>query len=467
MSLSNFINSFSISKHDPIFQNQKLGWMKYLLVLLGFCLALLVLKFKFYAVALVVGLVGGGCLLFNPEAALLVNVNVSQLYVQLTTETLLPLILSWILFMVNRKPKLFISFQSKLLFFLGIWVLLIAPFNSSGFLHGLRYSLRLLLPIGLFYMITTIIRTEKQLLRFILALIISGLGLSILGNIQLFFQVPIFPNVKTDPHSIILPLGPFGDPVAYGAQLTFILALCFSRLLGEPKGKIKKYFLFVLLAMIFSLFASLNRSAILGFGIFTILMLLFNWRGGLKLIIFIIIGLIILFQVGINELFVKKIETIATETHLKVGHFGDRLETSFAGLRLLRENPEYFIFGGGLNSYHNLIHPYLHSSGAIRHSTNTNAFIFFLVEMGIFGYLLLLWVIGLTLKDLYRMQKKFSESDDYVNSFISQGLFASLITLLFISLVNTIWDMNLFWFNLSLPVVMKEIWKVKNKGIQA
>ena len=461
----NFIHSLSLPKLAPIFQIEKSGWLKYFLLLIGFCLALLVLKFKFIAIAIVAGLIGSIILLFNPEAALLVNINLGQLYIQhgFSMAALLLSMVSWILYMVLKKPKIFISFQSKLVFIFGIWLLLTIPFSSGGLLYGLRYSVRLLIPVILFFSITTILKTEKQLLRFILFLILTGLGLSIFGNIQYFFQVPIFSHIITDRGSIILPLGPFGDPVAYGAQLLAILGLSFAKFLSEPRGKRKTIFFFIFLAVTSSLIASLNRGAIIGFVASALVMLFLNRKGGIRLILFSIVALIILSQVGFNQLISNKIETIFTETKYKSGHFGKRYEASLAGLDALREKPQLLILGSGVFTYMDTVLPYL-STGSVKHSGNTNAFILFLVELGIFGFGIFVWIIGLALKNLYFLQRSFKLPGDLPKASLCQGLFASLVGLLVMSIVNTIWDMTLFWVILTLPVVIKVLGDTPKEG---
>lgn len=439
-----------------------------LLLVYGLLVSGLAVKFGLSSVPAIIGVMVGVVILFNTEIALYVFILATQvlIFFAISLETFILLVVSWLLYVFRNRTRFFASAQSKVLIILTVWIIFnTGILSNDGLVQTLRNMFKLFVPITLFFAVITVIKSRRYLMRFIKFLLIIGAIISIIGLLQLFLQTPLFSYLKTDPTSPMQrAAGSIGDPVAYGTQVTFLLMLCFSALLGQPQGKYKIFLFFIMIALIFALLTSLNRSSILGLVMFVMVMLFLNRKASIKLIIFVAIVLILLSLTNFYDPFIKQIESIWITVPTPSEHFAVRLEAMTAGLKVIRDNPHILIFGGGVNSFDTLINPYVFSFGSKTYA-NTNAFIVFLIELGIAGFIIVLIIFWLTLRELSVLQKEFKKTEDHSMLYLSQGLFASFIALLLISLVNEIWFMHFFWINMALAVVIRNIFGKNGKNI--
>lgn len=466
LSKSNFLNSFQ--KYDPD-RSPIINKGLFFIFLIGFFLAGLALSAKWLSIPLLWGLMAIIIILIRVELALYVFLIVTQALVLLSKPAFVLLLISWFLFIHREKPSFFFSTQGKVLFWLILGTMIFSGvFEGKGLLESL-FSFRDLIQVVLdsakfwanvllFFVIVTIINTKKELRRFINFLLFLGFSLSVIGMIQLFFQIPIFPTIRMDPNApMMLAAGIYGDPVAYGTQVAFLLMVSFAAFLSESVKRNKYYIIILILLLSFALLASLNRSAIFGIGIFLVLMIFLNKKAGFKFLIVLTVAVILISQSAVMNLFSQQMVSIKSNIVSQTGHFADRIESASAAIAVIKKAPAILLVGGGCNQYEKLVLPFLTSPTAIAAPSNTTAVAVFLIELGLPALILFLMILGITFRDLIQLQVAFKRSGDMEMYYLSQGMFASLMGMVTISLVNAIWFMELFWVNIALAVVIKKL----------
>ncbi len=437
----------------------------------GGLLGLIVILFGGLSVPLVAGMILAVLILLHVELGLYLFLIVTELVViPVASPAFMILMVSWVPFLLLRRIELPAFPQNRLMIGILLWMVL-----TTGILDPLHAGFKQLVtqdmskvfvPVGLYFVILTVIRTRVHFRRFLGVLAAIGAGLAVIGLAQMFFQIPFFGSIIVDPGSVIRAGGSTGDPVAYGTQTMFLLGLCFAMHAGEPPGPRKAGLLLALVLLAAALIASLNRSAILGVLTFTAVMMVFHRRTGFLVLAlvagaFAIISQTLLFdslKAQMLSIWVSLTGAQIAIPQLSQDTFTPRLETLQAGLSVFQESARHMLLGAGINGFSPLVQPYLTSQIAIQCSGNANSFIVFLVEMGIPGAAMMVGLIILTLRDLFRLQRTFHRAGDSPMAFLCQGLLAVFVGFLVVSLANTVWFTKFYWILMVMPCLIERLW---------
>ena len=442
-----------------------------LALVVGVLLGVFVLLFGGLSVPLILGLILAVLIMLHVELGLYLFLIVTELVViPVASPAFLALMGSWVPFMLLRRIEMPAFPQNRLMMGILLWMGLttgvLDPLHA-GFKQLVTQDMsKVFVPVGLYFVILSVIRTRVHFHRFLSVLTAIGAGLAVIGLAQMFFQIPFFGSIIVDPGSVIRAGGSTGDPVAYGTQTMFLLGLCFAMYAGEPAGMRKAGLLLTLILLSAALIASLNRSAILGVMTFAAVMMVFHRRTGflimaLVAVAFAIISQTVLFdslKAQMLSIWVSLTGAQISIPQLSQDTFTPRLETMQAGLSVLQESARHLLLGAGINGFSTLVQPYLTSQIAIQCSGNANSLIVFLVEMGIPGAAMMVGLIILTLRDLFRLQRAFHRTGDAAMAFLCQGLLAVFTGFLVVSMANTVWFTKFFWVLMVMPCLIERLW---------
>lgn len=446
----------------------------------GGILGLFVLLFGALSVPLVAGMILALLILVHVEFGLYLFLIVTELVViPVSAPAFLILMVSWVPFLLLQRIEIPSFPQNRLMMGILLWMALTTgvfdPLHA-GFKQLVTQDMaKVFVPVGLYFVTLTVIRTRAHFRRFVNVLAAIGAGLAVIGLAQMFFQIPFFGRIIVDPGSVIRAGGSTGDPVAYGTQTMFLLGLCFAMHAGEPAGARKVGLLLAMILLAAALIASLNRSAILGVLTFTAVMMVFHRRTGFLLLALVAVAFAIISQTVLFDSLKAQMLSIWVNLtgaqisipQLSQDTFTPRLETLQAGLSVFQESARHMLFGVGINGFSTLVQPYLTSQIAIQCSGNANSFIVFLVEMGIPGAAIMVGLIILTLRDLFRLQRTFHRTGDPAMAFLCQGLLAVFVGYLVVSLANTVWFTRFYWILMAMPCLIERLWFRPASGLES
>jgi len=221
---------------------------------------------------------------------------------------------------------------------------------SSEVLRGSLYLLRWLAYAGIFFMILDYAKDESRQKKYWLWLLSLGIGVAILGFIQLIYlpDFSFMENLGWDPHQGRL-LSTFFDPNLVGGFLAFIISLILGILFMKEKSlntgreisfltADRNYLVIAGLILFLALILTFSRSAYLGFFIsFIVLALIRSWK-------IAILGIVI---IGLTFLaFPRSVERIKAGFNLDVTAQA-RIESWKTGIKIISD---YALLGVGFNN---------------------------------------------------------------------------------------------------------------------
>ncbi len=318
-----------------------------------------------------------------------------------------------------------------------------AVFLSTKMIWSLKYTFRFF-GLGLIFFIMINFITDKERLNRIVNFLFIGAALAALF-VLLQYHFPyffikaqdFFDDTIVSPHRI---RGFFGWPTDMSIYLGSFIPLVISCLIyGPNKSKFfkKLFYGFLLLIIIWALMLSCARGWILGLfcGLAAIWFLhLLNKREyslvWISLILWIILVSVFM-GMGIDKFMISDLES--SETF--------RMKLVQSALNLIRENP---LKGIGADMFYWTSRPHFRTHNILLEAT---------VNLGIFGLLILLWLLWSIFK---AVGKGVLGDSGFKHSYLQVGVIGSLVSFLGHSQVDYFWNLHeiigLFWILIGIGV---------------
>jgi O-antigen ligase len=382
-----------------------------------------------------------GCCIFAltlPFDFPLKNINFSLPLIKsfLVAQIILLLLIWELLIIFERKiiiraPSLFVPIVA--FFFLHLFSSIIP---SERLVWSLKYTFRFF-GVGLILLILINFIKEKKQLDYLMSCLFIGAGIAamfVVIQYQRSFLSPevqnFFETAQVSPHRI---RGLFGWPTVMCVYLGSFIPLLISCLIYKPnKGKFweKFFYIFLFSIIILSLILSRSRGWVLGLfcGLITLWFLhLINEKDYATFWITIIIlmaGFLVFWGSGMYKFIISDLEP-----------------SELFRRRLVREAlamiGQYPIRGIGADMFY-----WKSSSGFRTH----NIFLETTVNLGIFGFFILLWMLYRTFRTI---AKGIFKDNAFKNSYIQVGIIGSLASFLGHNQVDYFWQIaqiaGLFW----------------------
>ena len=339
-----------------------------------------------------------------------------------------------------RSTSLFIPILA--FFFLHLFS---SIFPSERLVWSLKYTFRFF-GLGLIlFLVINFIKDKKQL-HYIINCLFIGAGLAamfaiiqycrpyLLTEVQYFFK-----DLYVSPHRI---RGLFSWPTNMSVYLGSLLPLLISCLIYKPnRGKLweKLFYIFLIFIIVLSLILSRTRGWVLGLfcGLSTLWFLYLikekDYASFWTTIIISIIGLLLFFSTGMYKFIVSDLEPSEL--------FRKRLIKD--ALMMISQHP---IKGIGADMF-------FWSSSYQSPFRTHNIFLETTVNLGIFGFLILFWL----LYDIFRIiAKGILKNNDFRDSYVQVGIIGSLASFLGHNQVDYFWHIHeiagLFWVLVGIGV---------------
>ena len=379
-----------------------------------------------------------------------------------------------------------------LLFFLAAFASMI---NAVSLLGALKRVIYYFCSFLISLLVVNNFRTQNQMSKFLIAILVPGTILAIIGLAQFLLQFvfgpyavgnvfietfgPLlwgeklaslikgacnwliyigerFPSMYTGYNVLLRAISILPNPHIFAQYIGFIASI--SGGLYVSNNLIKKRFnpvlSFIFYASLLAFVFTLNRGGYVGMGVAVLVSLAILFKH--KLITRRTLALVLIAGVLIFILFFKGLVPTKIEQMFAIGEiFGgaaeesiySRIQDMINAYRLFIRHP---LTGIGINQYE----IYTGGEGAYIHNT----YLQILVEMGLFGLLAFLWINIVCLREWYAV---FKSSEDLNTKFIALGF----INFLVLFMVHNFFDWSLlspvvfglFCFSLGLAPVVKRI----------
>lgn len=341
------------------------------------------------------------------------------------------------LIMDRKSFKLDVIIFSMLLMYLMI---IIATVTSTNVLDSIRDFV--IHSVGIFAAITMItsIKNKSELNNIIVSFVYIAAFLSAYGILQYFLGIEMdaaWVDTKNNPDLSVRVYSVFGNPNILGEYL--IMALPLSIVMFFTNKGIFKKIIFVGTSGVITLalLMTFSRGAWLGFGIaFLMMVILFR-----KELIFLMIPAGVISMFFLPDSIVNRI--------LSIGNLGDssnayRIRVWKVALQMINDN---FILGVGLGYLPFKVNfiKYIRTMN-VYHSHNM--FLETFAEMGIGGILIMIFMLMLVLKNLYKI---ISEKTSWNSRLIGLGIMGSLTGILVNGLTENV---------LYLPRIIWTFWMI-------
>ena len=428
-------------------------------LLCGIALGYLTTKFAWKGPLIILGMMIIGFIFFIPEIILLGFLFVDQTpFLSLRTEVFLLLSASWIIYVLVYKVRIVVTSIEKVI--IGFTFVFILASTITPPFFAIVNILNL---IVVYFVITTMLDSEKRMKRFIYGLIIWGLYISLGGIMQVFFQSTIFPTSfshNSGEGAIVVATGTYGDPVVFARTLQFVMILCFYQILAITEKRSKLILTITLITITLGWLVSGNRSTVVSFAVIIAVMLIINRKISFKLIIIILLALLFVPGFIVIPLLERVHTIIPTILSTAQPQQDVRISLMLSGFRFLFDNPIRFVTGVGWGNFPIYSLPYLTTQlglGQIGGGYTTSSLILLLVEGGIIGLSLLILAIFWSLLEIMRIRKYYKEKENKEMYLISTGLLIAQIALTVLFLLNNVIVTYLFWLPLALITALKRI----------
>ena len=289
-----------------------------------------------------------------------------------------------------------------------IYLWLHLSITNKGEIKAISEYIKIIFPLIIFIMLLNIIKNEKDFYKFIKLLIISTFILCIYGSIQSIFGLSTYYLASDAKILVGRALGTFKQPNVLASYIVLVIPLCIHMIFVSKKLK-KLFYISVFFIYILCLYLTYSRWALISLitvFIFISIKSLYNIIKNInkKNIIYLYFSILIIITIII---------TISLNIDIIIEKFNRgsnsiRFNSIIQAIQIFRNN----IFGVGIGN--NEIDFILDSS-----------YLRFLVESGIFGFILLLFFYINIFINLKKRSNKLNNSFKDINYsvFISFNIF--------------------------------------------
>ncbi|WP_319548663.1 O-antigen ligase family protein [Desulfogranum marinum] len=230
---------------------------------------------------------------------------------------------------------------------------------------------------------------------------------------------------------IARPQSVFGDPNYFALALVLCIIILLNFIFYSKLDKNKKIFIFLLsLIMIATLLLTASRGGVIGLLVGLLVFLLSEKVNRKKICFFLFISLFFIVQILPSHLFGRFGigNIIDMESEMNSEMYGAKVSTDarkkllIAGVNMVKEKPIFGV-GHGKFKYYSVSYNSEISSSQIAHCT----WLEILAEQGIFGFIIFISIIYLTLERLLSVKRLTKNTKCYNFISISNALFTSLV----------------------------------------
>lgn len=319
---------------------------------------------------------------------------------------------------INLPLSLFILYCSSLL------LINIGEFgaNIMGLRNLLEYSL-------IYFLVINVVRSKDRVRKYIFLLLGVGVLIAITNTVHLLSQPGAINRILREPYHSSTKFLAYGFLGAnnYAYYLDALICISLGLFLFAYSKRVKLLFFCSICILVVSLLLTYSKGGILAI---TVAILFWVLRNNKK----ILIPLLLLFLVGAFLLPSTMHERFYTSIHYKIG-IVDRIDVTSESLHLALNNP---IFGIGLGKVgtagKNTLFPH-------------NYYLYLLLQTGILGLGIYLWMLAIFFKTSLRLYKKLDRG-------FLKGLTAGIvmyyvmfaISALFIASGEAFLSAFIFWF---------------------
>ncbi|WP_342470249.1 O-antigen ligase family protein [Ureibacillus sp. FSL K6-3587] len=344
-------------------------------------------------------------------------------------------------FIISLIMILYNGYIAKLRYYQLSWLLTIFPvcfslFYTTSFSNSLVFILIYLVSILIFVTYSILDINLKLLMKVNLFLssiiVITTLISKFLPEIYNKFLFPLMTQGAQSATIYFERIGVYSGISGQTGTNAFLISIGLGILLFQRKKNI--YSLFFIFSFIYALVLTEKRGIILAdiLGVIIVYLLFFNFKTfSKKLIIITIMSLIICSMIISNIEIIIDFFGITSQKDITSG----RLGLYMTALSLFYERP---IFGWGINAF--VDNPIYKTSVDVH-----NIYLQLLAELGLFGFVLYMGAIVLTLiLTLLLSKKNYNAENDSIKSFLYTSAFVQLVFIFYGVTGNPLYDYNFF-----------------------
>jgi len=281
----------------------------------------------------------------------------------------------------------------------------------------------------IFYIITNLIVTKKQIRFLVTGLFITAAVVAVVMLIQTTVgeSIPLIPESRIDYEGNALRLRPPGQTLLF---VSLVQAICFSVILADKPLLLSRYFYFVIIICT-GVMLTFTRSYLVAF-IFIIgfffflakpyykkrLVTLTVWCATLSLLLFMVLGGGSKVEDTFNAISQRYLTLFTGKELLQSSTISDRNLENFYAFEQIKKNP---IFGNGLgNDYRPTLYG---SEDELMHYVH-NVYLWLIKDFGILGFAFFMWFY---ISFLIRALKNFNKpEDDFLKSVATGSMLAGI-----------------------------------------
>lgn len=331
----------------------------------------------------------------------------------ITSFCILCLFIIWIL-EKSFKKKFRQILSSKIL--ISIIIFYIVIFLSSLYSQNLQLSFDILKLYTYWFIVLIVIATsiKKENINMIITSFLLGMFISEIVVYGTYFNLWMIGNATKE------YLSPFMYHIEYSVFLSFTSILLLNKLFDDKYTNIQKFSIFIFfLSTTINLFISIGRTGQVSLIFAIIILFIYKYKIKVKTIIYILLSLFIIYFLAykLSTTFQVRIENAKNDMiNLKKGNYnssiGIRVAYWIVTWDILKENP---LFGVGIGDYKEAIKKTL-SKSKFNYLQNIkqfmvsnhlhNQFLMILVQLGILGLLLTLYIFYCCFKLFFKIQNE-------------------------------------------------------------
>jgi O-antigen ligase len=396
----------------------------------------------------------------------LLNLNISGNSIQISSaEIVIGIsILFFICYFLFAEVKVSEVYQEREL----IWILtffcvslLVSTFIAKYKIEAIKYDLRIIVTMILFYLLLSFLFKEKLKIFSINVLIIVGIVASFLGILQ-FLHIDWVKNFLVHWGHGTWPNAAtsfFQHKNVFGNYLVLLLLITTGQLKNSQYRPYRVFLGFIIGLFVLTLGLSLSRSAWVAFLVAASLFIFIKMRS--KRVILGAIALTLLFLMAITLHPVPR-ERIMVQTIHKLWEMKFD-EASFGRKKYYQSTAliikQYPIFGIGLNNFKNRHHEFINAPPNDKINAH-NQYLNILAEQGLFGFCIFMIFVAFLVRLAISNIKKGG------NEFYALAIFAYLIGALFDYLWYDYIFIFMFWFVVILNIIEKRELEMRDSEIE-
>lgn len=345
---------------------------------------------------------------------------------------------NWVKTTINRPLLVLVG--------IAFFSLIYASFNLAGseIFGNLLHLIKWVEYMSVFLIIVNLVKSKREVRNLIVTLIITAILVSLYAIYEKMGGYSFYTNWfnVTGGVRVLGYSGTFATGHELGAFLAIPIVLLTSFIFGEGTSRLKKIFLFMIILLLsYALFNGMSRTSYVGVYLALLILGIFKKKPTLIAMLLAVIPILFSFYSGH---FISRIQFTFEEGIDR--STSDRLVIWGNALGIFIQHPFLGIgfWGSYLPKYLNL-GPH-------------NSFLQTLLEMGIFGFAVFIWLIrNLWLETV----KTFKRTEDFFTKDVSAAFFALLVGFLFASMSAEIfyWSriIGYFWLLAGLVFVLQKI----------